>query len=108
MFGRRPPVDPLKERVRKLGERASPPPPTSAKPERAPRKPTFRNGAIIYGDNHHLAVAIKDLSETGARIEFFQKVDLPDTVILSEPMIKLRRTAMVVWRGDGVAGLRFL
>jgi hypothetical protein len=108
MFGRRPPSNPLKQRVRKLGERAPAPAASVAKPQRAPRQATFRNGTITYSDNYRLAVAIKDLSETGARIEFFQRIDLPDQVVLSEPMLNLRRAAKVIWRGDGVAGLKFI
>jgi hypothetical protein len=108
VFGRRPPSDPLKERMRKLSERPSQPAPPAAKTNARPvREATFRNGALLYGEGHRLAVVIKDLSEHGARIEFFQKIELPDDVVLSEPMMKLRRAAIVVWRRDGAAGLQF-
>lgn len=108
MFRRRPPSDPFKERVRKLRERPAQRSPAAENTTgRAPREATFRNGTLVYGDGHRLAVVIKDLSEDGARIEFFQKIELPDDVVLSEPMMRLRREAIVVWRSDGAAGLRF-
>jgi hypothetical protein len=108
MFGRRPPSGQLQDRIRKIGERAAQSPTLApATPARSPRQATFRNGAVLYGDGKRLAVVIKDLSDEGARIEFFQRIELPDTVILSEPTARLRRRAIVVWRKEGVAGLRF-
>jgi hypothetical protein len=68
----------------------------------------FRNGALAYGSGHRMAVVIKDLSDTGARVEFFQKVTLPIMVTLTEPTLRLRRLAHVVWQIDGVAGLAFI
>jgi hypothetical protein len=107
VFGRRPPFDAFKDRVRRIGEPT--PKPMSAKTApRAPRQPVFRNGALSYGDGHRLTVVIKDLSDDGARIEFFQHVDLPDEAVLSEPTLRLKRVVRVVWRTGGAAGLRFL
>lgn len=105
MFRRRPPPDSLRERVRKLSERSAPV--AAVKSERAPRQATFRNGTLLYGDGYRLAVVIKDLSDQGARIEFFQKIEFPNEVVLCEPMLKLRRTALVAWRREGAAGLQF-
>jgi hypothetical protein len=75
---------------------------------RAERAGVFRNGTLVFGDGQRMAVAIKDLSETGARIEFFRYAELPGHVILIEPTLKLRRTARVAWQRELVAGLEFI
>jgi hypothetical protein len=67
----------------------------------------FRNGTIVIEGGQRLSVAIKDLSEHGARIEFVRRMDLPSVVILMEPMLKLRCRARVVWQREGIAGLEF-
>lgn len=68
----------------------------------------FRHGVVIIESGQKLSVAIKSLSETGARVEFFTAVTLPPTVLLSEPTLRLRRRARVVWQRDGVASLEFI
>lgn len=78
-----------------------------AKP-RAERRALFRNGGLLIDDGQRVAVAIKNLSDSGARIEYFTKMDLPDYVTLVEPTLKLRRRAQVIWQTDGAAGLMFV
>lgn len=117
MFKRRGPSSPkdrLADRVRSLSEQSSaqlpadrPPPPQRPK-SRAERQPLYRHGVIIFNDGQRLTVAVKNLSATGARIEFFNKVDLPQEIMLIEPTLKLRRRARVAWQADGVAGLSFI
>jgi hypothetical protein len=104
----------LTERVRQLGERPTPPtddarssPVRGGKP-REPRRAIFKNGTVMFGTGVRLSVVIKDLTDSGARIEFFARTMLPDEVILAEPMLKLRRRARVAWQRDGAAGLQFL
>lgn len=53
-------------------------------------------------------VAMKDVSATGARIEFHTRGMLPDQIIIIEPMMKLHKRARVVWQDEGIAGLEFL
>ncbi len=55
-----------------------------------------------------LKVIIKNLSATGARVEYSVRTVLPDDVLLTEPTLQIKRRARVVWRGEGVAGLRFI
>lgn len=76
--------------------------------ERAPRQAVFRNATITFDSGERMAVAVKDVSATGARVEFFRHVALPETFLLSEPMMKLRRRVRVVWQRDGVAGVEFV
>ncbi|KAF0184577.1 MAG: PilZ domain-containing protein [Hyphomonadaceae bacterium] len=121
MFGR--PKSPggkaaLADRIRHLGERKAapayeaPPPPEKAswtKPkDRAQREAHFRNGVLILGGGQRLSVIIKNLSETGARIDFFVKLELPEEVVINEPTLKLVRRARIVWRTEGSAGLEFI
>ncbi len=107
----------LADRVRNVGERKvapayeAPPPPEKAswtKPKgRASREPHFRNGVLMLGGGQRLNVVIKNLSETGARIDFFVKTELPREVVIHEPTLKLALRARVVWQTEGSAGLEF-
>lgn len=132
MFGRKTGSgkDVLAERVRQLG--GSRPPGAAAAPEaapsyagpatyasptvakstrqkeRAPRQPLFRTATLVTSGGGKQNVAVKDLSATGARIEFHTRGDLPDIVILIEPTLKLSKRARVVWQEPGVAGLEFI
>jgi len=114
MFGKRPPPkDSLAERVRDLAAR---PKTTSApiesasrkKSERAERAATFKNGAVTFESGERFAVVVKDVSDTGARIEFFTRTTLPSEFILTEQSLRLKRRARVVWHSAGSAGVQFL
>lgn len=121
MFGKSPPRGGvLADRVRQIGQGkpADPAPqvdqarpsaaPVRGEKKRAPRQPLYRNGVLIFDDGERLAVIIKDLNDGGARVDFFVHRLLPETVMLAEPTLKLRRRARVVWQGDGAAGLAFV
>ncbi len=75
---------------------------------RAFRRPFFRHGALVFEDGQRLAIAVKDLSEGGARVEFYVRTTLPENVMLCEPTLRLRCRAKVVWQEEGVAGLAFV
>ena len=75
--------------------------------ERAVRQAVFRQGALILADGEKLSVALKDISVTGARVEFFTRRELPEFVVLVEPTLRIKSRARVVWQRDGVAGLAF-
>lgn len=121
MFRRRPQADKaLQERLRKLGQPDGPVVPRGYEPpaappapvlrrqnNREPRQPVYKDGVLVFGDGHRLRVIIKDLSASGARVEFFVHTTLPDSVTLVEPTMRLRRLARVAWQGNGVAGLAF-
>jgi hypothetical protein len=85
-------------------------PPVAAgpvRPQRAPRQPVFRNATIVFVNGERMAVVIKDLSATGARIEFVARADLPSEVILIDAMGR-RRQVRVVWQREGAAGVEFV
>lgn len=95
-------------RVRDLGERSAVQGERPLAKNRKPRVAQFKNGSLIFPDGARIVVVIKDLSETGARIEFFSHTVLPQQALLVEPMLKLRREARVVWQIGGAAGLQFI
>jgi hypothetical protein len=80
---------------------------TVRKLERALRQPVYRNGLVLLEWGEKLQVVIKNISATGARIDFFRNVSLPDQVILSESTLKLHTHSRVVWQTYGSAGLAF-
>jgi hypothetical protein len=94
-------------RVRKLGERQAVAP-IAPKTPRAPRQPVFRQATLAFDSGERMTVALKDVSETGARIEFMMITSLPPELLFIEPTLKIRRRARVMWQRDGVAGLLFL
>ncbi|MBL8550323.1 MAG: hypothetical protein JNJ73_10080 [Hyphomonadaceae bacterium] len=115
------PKNVLADRIRRVTEAASPPTPSwfteqqqvdsgPIRPEsaRAPRQAVYRHGVIVLGGGERLSVAIRNLSATGARIEFHIHIPLPREVVVAEPTLKLRRRARVVWQIEGAAGLEFI
>ena len=114
MFGKaKPPPgnDLLTERMRRAVERPTAAPPSAhslaRQIERAVRQAVFRQGALILANGEKLSVAVKDISATGARVEYFTHVELPAVVVLVEPTLRIKSRARVVWQRDGVAGLAF-
>jgi hypothetical protein len=75
---------------------------------RPARKPVFKNGSLIMDDGQRLTVAIRNLSDAGARIEYFSATHLPSEVTLTEPTTKLHRRARVAWQHGNCAGLEFV
>lgn len=76
--------------------------------ERAPREPMFRTGTLVTTGGGRQNVAIKNVSATGALIEFHTRNELPLYVVLIEPMLRLHKKAKVVWQIEGAAGLQFI
>ena len=107
MFGKKPPpnTDPLSARVRMIAERR--PSVAPAAKARAERRAVFRNATILLDSGERFAVAVKDVGEGGARIEFFSDVPLAGAFTFIEPTLKLRRRARLAWRKEGAAGLTF-
>ena len=74
---------------------------------RADRQAVYRQGTLVLADGEKFSVAIKNLSESGARVEYFIRRELPELVLLIEPTLRIKRRARVVWQRDGAAGLVF-
>ncbi len=76
--------------------------------KRAARKPTFKSATLTLLGGERLDVVVKNISDTGARIEFVRDVSLTDRVMLSEPTLRIRTWAYVIWQTRGAAGLQFV
>jgi hypothetical protein len=74
--------------------------------KRATRRAMFRQASIV-AVGERIEVVVKNVSETGARIDFFRRLDLPSRVLLQAPSLQLKRWARVVWQTDSSAGLHF-
>ena len=74
---------------------------------REPRQAVFHEAVISLEDYYAIRVAITDLSEHGARVQFAAQRELPFRVRLSAATLRLKCWARVVWQSDGAAGLEF-
>lgn len=78
------------------------------KGDRALRDPTYKQATVQLRGGERLPVVVKNVSDTGARIDFFKDVALSDVVYLIEPTLDIRTWCDVVWEEDNSAGLHFL
>jgi hypothetical protein len=71
------------------------------------RQRTFKGGSISFASAPSVDCIIRNLSETGARIELERPVDVPDKfTLLIKPEI-LKRSCEVAWRSGVLIGVRF-
>ncbi len=78
------------------------------KGDRAKRDPTYKQATIQLRGGERLPVVVKNVSDTGARIEFFKDIPLSDVVYLIEPTLNIQTWCDVVWEEDNSAGLHFI
>lgn len=111
MFGKKPDKpDPLADRMRKIAAAPAEDVVYSSAhtgEKRATRQPTFKSATVTTLGGERIDVVVKNVSSTGARIEFVRDVSLTDRVMLSEPTMRLKTWAYVVWQTRGAAGLQF-
>jgi hypothetical protein len=104
--------DPLADRMRKISGPNAPEEKTYTSihqdNKRAERQPTFKQATVTTRGGERIAVVVKNISDTGARIEYMREVPLGDHVLLSEPTLRIKTWAEVVWETRGAAGLRFV
>ncbi len=105
--------DPLANRMRKItGTTVAPEEITYSSikqtNKRAERTQTFKQGTMTTRGGERIPVVVKNVSSTGARVEFFKNTQLGDHVLLSEPTLQIRTWAEVMWQTPGAAGLRFV
>lgn len=109
--GKTEPYDPLANRMRKIADVSVEEHTYSSVHEqsgRATREPTFKQGTITTRGGERIPVVVKNVSKTGARIEFFRDVTLGDHVLITEPTLRLNIWAEVMWQSRGAAGLKFV
>lgn len=76
--------------------------------KRAMREISWKQGTLVFQTGERMDVVVKNISETGARIEFVRSTYLPERVRLIEPIRDINRWAYVTWQTWGVAGLKFV
>jgi hypothetical protein len=85
----------------------TPPKPVEVKfGKRDQREISWRPAILSFQSGERMDVVVKNISETGARIEFVRSTYLPDRVKLSAQGIN--KWAYVTWQTWGVAGLHFV
>lgn len=72
------------------------------------RKPTFKRATITLAHGEELPVIIRDLSSTGARLEYFQNRTLGPTLHIREPTTGIATKAVVIWQGERACGIQFV
>ena len=105
------PPNKLSDRVRTV---TAPPAPAAVPKTAKPLKPRqaraskFKHATIVMSDGLKLDVILRNLSESGARIDFYgDGADIVGPVLLLEPSLGLKKRARVVWKDRNSAGLSF-
>ena len=99
---------PPRDRINAIAARPATQTYAEASGSRTERTRVFRQGVAILPHGERLPVAIKSVSATGLRIEYFQNCTLPDIFTIKEVAIPLDTSVSVVWRREGMAGLKIL
>lgn len=101
----------LERRLKAIAARTAPPADAyetvSTSHRRPARAPTYKPAVLILSGGEKLPVIIKNLSDTGAKIEFFQNRELIGEVRLVEQSVGLNAEAEITWQEAGMIGLRF-
>jgi hypothetical protein len=111
MFGRKPtPLSAaLSQRMQRIAETPAFAPERVAAQtfgKRATRVDAWRPGTLSFQTGERMDVVVKNISETGAKVEFVRSTYLPDRVKLTA--LGTSRWAYVTWQTWGVAGLQFV
>lgn len=102
-------TDPSAKTIAELMEENEPAEAEDVETRRSPRQPQFKEAQITMGSSRErFSVAVKDLSQGGAKIESFRRLALPPEVEYYEPLSGRRTRARVVWQDDFRAALEFL
>jgi hypothetical protein len=102
----------LGQRLKAIADREAPSADTyesiSTSHRRPSRTPAYKPAVLVIGGGEKLPVVIKNLSETGAKVAFFQNRELSGQVRLVEQSISLNAVAHIAWQRDGMLGLTFI
>jgi PilZ domain len=75
--------------------------------KRERRQALFKQAIVVLGDGEQAPVVIRNLSQTGCRIEFGRNINPVGRLRLIEQSLALDVWGNVVWRGGGACGLVF-
>lgn len=74
----------------------------------SPRQRVLKSGKIVFaGGSFSVDCTIRNISESGARLQVPLTVSIPDKFTLVDMHAKARREALVVWRKNDLIGVRF-
>jgi len=74
----------------------------------SPRQRVLKSGKIVFaGGSFSVDCTIRNMSDTGARLQIPTTVAIPDRFILFDVHVDTRRQATVVWRKGDQIGVRF-
>jgi hypothetical protein len=72
------------------------------------RRRVLKSGKIVFGGGaFSVDCTIRDLSESGARLQVPTSVAIPDRFVHVDAHAAVRREAVVVWRKGDQLGVRF-
>ena len=75
---------------------------------KSPRHTTFQTGWVLDPDGKEVTRCfVRDISDTGARLELRQDVELPKDFMLAFPDQKAPRACKTMWQLSIVAGITF-
>ena len=72
----------------------------------APRSRVFKGGTVAI-DGGSIPCTVRNMSSTGAAVEFAQRVDLPETFTLVIERDRFSRRCRPVWTNARRAGMAF-
>jgi hypothetical protein len=74
----------------------------------SPRQRVLKSGKIVFaGGSFSIDCTIRNLSDTGARLQVPTTVAIPDKFTLVDVQTGNRRDAKVVWRKNDLMGVHF-
>lgn len=73
----------------------------------APRHRVLKAGLIEFSGGGAIRCAVKNLSASGAALEFESALDIPDRLTLCIQPDAIKRQCRVVWRGQKRIGVSF-
>ncbi len=76
--------------------------------KRRHRLRALKGGSILFYNGAAFDCTVRNLSETGARLEVENPVGIPDTFKLTIKSKKLERACRVIWRKAKEIGVRFV
>jgi hypothetical protein len=94
--------------ARPVGQKAGGSPPRTRTSNRSPREATYKDVQIELPGGGRVTGVVRNVSATGARIDFSQRMSLPAKVRVSISGLGVFRNARVVWQDERSAGIVFL
>jgi hypothetical protein len=75
---------------------------------RSPRQRSFKGGTISFGTYPSVDCIIRNISDTGARLEVHGAAVIPDQFMLLIKPELLKRSCRVAWRDNQSIGVQFV